>query len=114
MKQLFCLVVILILVTHLIDSPLFAQVGINSNNSLPDNSAMLDVKSTDRGLLIPRMTTTSRNVIPSPATGLLIFNTSTSRFNYYNGSYWFQMESYPVYSTTGSLNPGGGVFASDA
>jgi len=47
-----------ILFLLLISSGLFAQVGINIDNSAPDNSAMLDVKSTNRGLLPPRMTAT--------------------------------------------------------
>ncbi len=51
----------------------FAQVGINNDNSSPDNSAMLDVKSTVRGMLVPRMTTIERDAISNPATGLLVF-----------------------------------------
>ena len=45
-----------------------AQIGINGDESNPDASAMLDVKSTDKGVLIPRMTTTQRDAIPTPAT----------------------------------------------
>jgi hypothetical protein len=52
---------------------LFAQVGINTDNSSPDPSAMLDVKSSVKGLLVPRMTITERDAISNPATGLLIF-----------------------------------------
>jgi hypothetical protein len=84
-------------------------VGINSDGSAPDNSAMLDVKATDRGLLIPRISTTSRNQIPSPATGLIIYNTTTNQFNYYNGNYWYQSEAAVISSTVGTLNVGGGV-----
>jgi len=43
----------------------------------PDPSAMLDVQSTSKGLLMPRVTTTQRNSIVSPATGLMVFNTTT-------------------------------------
>ena len=43
----------------------------------PDPSAMLDVQSTAKGVLFPRMTTTERNNIASPASGLMIFNTTT-------------------------------------
>ncbi len=42
----------------------------------PDPSAMLDVQSTSKGFLPPRMTTAERNAISNPATGLLIFNTT--------------------------------------
>lgn len=64
-------------------------VGINDDNSNPDGSAMLDVKSTTKGVLVPRMTTAQRNAIATPATGLLIFQTDNSAgFYYYNGTIW--------------------------
>jgi uncharacterized protein (TIGR02145 family) len=105
MKKLFFFIVLFLLFS----SALFAQMGINTDNSVPDNSAMLDVKSTNRGLLIPRITTAGRNQIPSPATGLLIYNTTTNQFNYYNGSFWYQLETTFISSTIGSLSAGGGV-----
>lgn len=64
-------------------------VAINSDASNPDASAILDVKSTSKGVLISRMTQTQRNAITSPATGLLIYQTdNTPGFYYYNGSTW--------------------------
>ncbi|MEM6348954.1 MAG: hypothetical protein AAF927_34025, partial [Bacteroidota bacterium] len=70
---------------------LFAQsVGINPNGSTPDPSAMLDVQATDRGLLIPRMTTAQRGSITSPAEGLMIYNLDDSCFNYYVGNRWIK------------------------
>lgn len=51
---------------------LHAQVAINTDNSAPGASAMLDVKSTFKGLLAPRMTTAQRNAIASLAEGLLV------------------------------------------
>jgi uncharacterized protein (TIGR02145 family) len=73
-----------------------AQVSINTDGSQPDNSAMLDVKSTTKGLLIPRMTTSQRNEISSPLAGLLIFNTTTQSINFFNGSYWVNMDGTPA------------------
>ena len=68
---------------------LFAQVGINNTGSAPDNSAMLDISSTDKGILIPRMTQIERDNIGGPATGLLIYQTDgTAGFYYYNGAAW--------------------------
>lgn len=49
------------------------QTGIGTNN--PDPSAQLDVESTDKGVLIPRLTELQKNAIPDPANGLLIYQT---------------------------------------
>ena len=55
-----------------------AQVGINTDNSAPDPSAMLEVKSTSRGLLPPRMTHAQMIGIVNPANGLIIYCTDCS------------------------------------
>jgi hypothetical protein len=65
-----------------------AQVSVNSDGSLPHSSAMLDIKSTTRGLLIPRLTMTEMNSVSSPAAGLMIFNTTSSNFYFYTGTGW--------------------------
>ncbi len=63
---------------------LIAQgVSINNDGSYSDESAMLDVFSTDKGILIPRMTTSQRNAITNPAKGLLVYDTTEELF-YYN------------------------------
>ena len=57
------------------------NVGINDDGSTPDNSAMLDVKSTNKGLLIPQIALTGVNdatTISNPAVSLLIYNTATA------------------------------------
>ena len=75
-------------------SGLLAQnqgVAINTDGSQADASAMLDVKSTDAGVLIPRMSQSERNAINggSPATALLIYQTdNTPGFYFYNGTSW--------------------------
>ncbi|MEK6478371.1 hypothetical protein WJR50_12585 [Catalinimonas sp. 4WD22] len=59
------------------------------SNANPAASAILDVQSTDQGVLVPRMTLAQRNNIPSPSNGLLIYQTnSTPGFYFYNGSAW--------------------------
>jgi len=88
---------------------LFAQLAINADGSAPDNSSMLDVTSTNRGLLIPRISTAARDLIPSPATGLLIYNSTSNQFNYYNGSSWYYIETVFISSTIGTLSMAGGV-----
>ncbi|MEI7726299.1 MAG: hypothetical protein WCK09_14410, partial [Bacteroidota bacterium] len=90
------------------------QVGISKDGSDPDPSAVLEVKSTDQGLLIPRVSTTSRDLIPSPASGLLIYNITTNQFNYFNGSFWYSVETTFISASVGTLHPGGGVSISAA
>ncbi|AUC80349.1 hypothetical protein CW736_13615 [Nonlabens sp. MB-3u-79] len=64
-----------------------AQVGINTTT--PDPSSMLDIQSTDKGLLIPRMTLVERGNIPNPSQGLMVYQTdNTPGFYYFNGSTW--------------------------
>ncbi len=65
-----------------------AQVSISDNGNLPDNSAMLDVTSTGKGVLIPRMTSSQRDNIPSPAIGLIVYVTTDGHYYYHNGSSW--------------------------
>ena len=67
----------------------FSQVSINTDGSVPDASAMLEVKSTDRGMLVPRLTQANISAIGSPATGLLVYQTDgVPGFYYYNGTVW--------------------------
>ena len=61
-----------------------AQVAINTDNSDPDPSAMLDIKSNTMGLLIPRMTEAEKLAIPSPAEGLIIYQTDGHHGVYIN------------------------------
>jgi hypothetical protein len=57
-----------------------------------NNSSILDVASTTKGVLIPRMSTTEQNNIVSPATGLLIYNTDSLSICHYNGVGWRSMQ----------------------
>ncbi|MDP4199655.1 MAG: hypothetical protein Q8922_03530 [Bacteroidota bacterium] len=75
-----------------------AQGNVGIGTTSPDPSALLDLTSTSKGLLVPRMSEAQKNGIASPATGLLIFETDTATtgayagqaptFWYYNGSSW--------------------------
>ncbi len=51
-------------------------------------SAVLELDSTTKGFLPPRMTTTERDAISSPATGLMVYNTTTNKAQCYNGTTW--------------------------
>lgn len=89
-----------------------AQVGINTDGTTPDASAILDLKSTDKGFLPPRMTYDQINAISSPAAGLQIYNTTTNRPNYYNGSAWVNFDNTSPLSI-GVFYHGGVIFYLD-
>lgn len=78
-------------------------VGINDNNSTPDASAMLDVKSTDKGILVPRMTTVQKIAIATPATGLLVFDNTTTSFWFYDGAAWAELGADSPFTKTGTV-----------
>ncbi len=67
-----------------------AQVSISGAPSTPDPSAMLDVQSTSKGFLMPRLTTAQRNLIASPAAGLQIFNLDDQCLDTYDGANWMK------------------------
>jgi hypothetical protein len=68
------------------------SVGINNTGSLPDNSAMLDIQSNSKGVLIPRLDSGQRTGIMPAAEGLLVFDTDTKSFWFYNGG-WIELVS---------------------
>lgn len=81
-------------VCHLLINAVNAQsVAINTDGSVADATAILDVKSTAKGMLIPRLTTAQRTGIATPATGLLVFDTGTNAFWYYNGAGWVKLDA---------------------
>jgi len=61
-------------------------VGIGT--TAPAASALLDMSSTTRGFLPPRMTTAQRDAIAGPVAGLMVYNNTTGRLNFYNGAAW--------------------------
>ncbi|MHC1776313.1 MAG: tail fiber domain-containing protein [Lentimicrobium sp.] len=90
-----------------------AQVAINTDNSAPDASAMLDVKSTTKGLLAPRMNQAQRNAITNPATGLTIFQTDITPGLVYNAGTPAAPSWKLVGSNTGQwLNNGSSIYYS--
>ncbi len=83
MKKL--MLIFLFVVSYL---QMFSQVAVNNNGNAADPSAMLDIQSTTKGVLIPRMTATQRDAIGSPAQGLMIYVTDDSAFYYYTQNVW--------------------------
>ena len=81
------------------------NVAINSSGNLPDASAMLDIDQTGKGLLIPRMTTAQRPA--SPATSLIIYNTTLAWFEYWDGTAWVPfLNSSTGWTTSGNTVTG--------
>ena len=80
----------LIMIFLLFTGRIFCQVGVNADGSEPDNSAMLDVKSSNKGLLMPRMTQLQIEAIANPADGLIVYCTTDKKIYIYNDtdSHW--------------------------
>lgn len=80
----------LLMFSLIIVSNSFSQaVGIGTTT--PNNSAMLDVVSPNKGFLAPRMNSLTRTGISSPAPGLMVFDTTTGSYWYYSGSSWVNL-----------------------
>ncbi len=81
--------IILLLALFFNASNSYAQsMGISGVAIIPDPSSILEMRTTTKGILIPRMTQAERDLISSPANGLVAYNTSTNQFNFYNGIGW--------------------------
>ena len=82
---------------------LFSQtngVSINNTGNNPDPSAMLDIQSPDKGMLTPRMDSTGRKAISNPADGLMVYDTTTISFWYYDNDQWNEIRN-----TTKQIGP---------
>jgi hypothetical protein len=95
----------------LFSATVYGQVSINNDGSAADASAVLDVSSTDKGLLIPRMSATERDAIDSPVTGLMVYVTDDNTFYSYDGSAWKTIGSQKY--SVGDFAQGGVVFYVD-
>ena len=75
-----------LIIVGLFSLPIFAQVGIGTTS--PDASSALDVTATDKGFLMPRMTTVQKDAIVTPAEGLQVYDTDTKSVWTYDGTAW--------------------------
>jgi microcystin-dependent protein len=87
------------------------NVGIGT--AIPAASAALEVTATDKGMLIPRMTKAQRDLIASPAAGLLVYQTdNTPGFYFYDGAQWSSISAgagaVTAVSATSPLSSSGG------
>lgn len=86
--------IILFSILYILESQAFAQgVSINQNNNPPDPSAMLDVESTSKGFLPPRLTSAQRAGIQNPASGLVVYDTDFNSLFLYSGDFWVKLEA---------------------
>lgn len=84
--------ILFLLLFHLVTVSASTQsIAVNNDGSPPDPSAMVDIKSTSKGLLAPRMTTAQRNAIVNPATGLIVFDTDLNRFLFRGSTGWVEV-----------------------
>ena len=67
------------------------SVSINEDASVPDPSALLDIKSSSKGLLIPRMSSAERTGVANAALGLLVYDNETESFWYYKATGWTEL-----------------------
>jgi streptogramin lyase len=102
-------VLLLILAIFIIPNAIAQSVGIGTTT--PHGSARLEINSTTQGILIPTLTTTQRNAISNPATGLLVFQTNgTPGFYYYTGVMWINLTNgYQPNSQGIALSPSCGL-----
>lgn len=102
---------LLFLLTAIIASyAVTAQVAINTNGDVADPSAMLDVKSTTKGFLTPRMTQSERDGI-TPLEGLIVYNTTTHQPNFYNGNEWMNYDGSSAKTLAIGVSYQGGIIA---
>ncbi len=96
MRKLSFILLFLLSITQLL-----AQVGVGTNS--PHSSSMLEVQASDKGFLLPRLTSSERTAISSPAAGLQVYDNTTNSIWYYNGSYWVNTEAM---ATVGDVKSG--------
>ena len=84
------------------------SVAINTDGSTADPSAILDLKSTNQGVLVPRLTQSQRTMISTPATGLMVYQTdATAGFYFYNGTAWTSLSAAGSTGPQGPIGPQG-------
>lgn len=110
MKNLILNLIILMLTCS---AGIAQSVGINSDGSAPDASAMLDVKSTSKGFLPPRLTQAQRGSISGAATGLLVYQTDgNTGYYFFDGANWLHLNAGTAEITpAGIIQEFGGITA---
>ena len=93
-----CYKKILFIICFITSFESFSQIGVD--NALPDKFSILDLKATDKGLLVPRLTTGERGILLTTCKtttcpdGLMVFDTDKRMFYFLNNSTWFVMSPW--------------------
>jgi hypothetical protein len=116
-QNLFSSLILLLLLFLNTNNTNAQSMGISGVAIIPDPSSILEMRTTAKGMLIPRMTQAERDLINSPANGLMAYNTSTNQFNFFNGFLWIALKSNSNSDLTGEVTSVGnsatlGSFAS--
>jgi len=74
------------LIDYLADLVVEGNVGIGTTN--PNANAILDISSTTKAIMLPRMTTVQRSAISPPAAGMVVYDTTEAALYTHNGSTW--------------------------
>lgn len=104
-------IILALLISGFVSAVSAQGLAINSSHAAASGSAMLDVSSTSKGALLPRMSKLQRNAIASPATGLLVYQVdSTPGFYYFTGAGWVGLATpsalqlhYAVFKSSGTF-----------
>jgi hypothetical protein len=93
MKKFLCIAIV---VFSFVQNSIAQSVAINASGATANSSSILDVQSTTKGMLIPRMSKAQKNAIASPAIGLLVYQAvpDSVGFHYYSGSQWVWLNSF--------------------
>lgn len=112
---------LLILSLFLINLTVFSQVKIGANPNTINDASILEIEDTNRGLLLPRMTTAQRDAISNPPDGLKVYNTETSTMDVYRFDHWASTKYtnpddklFYIYSLDDLPDPSGSSITLDA
>lgn len=114
-------IIVLLIFINLIGIRTYSQVGIGT--VVPEQSSILDISASNKGMLTPRMTTVQKNTIASPANGLLVFDTDLGKFSFYDQSTstWNELgtsevrDNYKLVKSVSDLpSPSGGKITLDS
>lgn len=89
MRKTFRLFLLAVLVAG--TNQVFAQIKIGDNPGTIDPNAVLELESTTKGFILPRMTAVQRNAISSPAQGMMVYDTDATCTFVYRGTAWYSL-----------------------